>query len=179
MIQREEKDSVGVVSFGEVEGELMKRVGEALTKRLPVEYKIMAPLPLPRLALDSSRNQYHASLLLDQLKQLDTPHQQVLAMVDADLFIPKRDFIFGKSDMVLGIAVFSVTRFRQKYYGLIPDKERFYGRVITEAVHEMGHLFGLYHCTDAYCVMFPSTSLVEADMRNPNFCPRCRKQLGQ
>ena len=57
------------------------------------------------------------------------------------------------------------------------DEERFRGRALKEAMHELGHTFGLGHCADPGCVMWFSNTLGETDRKGAAYCPRCEKTL--
>jgi archaemetzincin len=50
-------------------------------------------------------------------------------------------------------------------------------RAVTEAVHELGHVWGLGHCTRRDCVMWFSNTLAETDRKGSTFCERCARQL--
>ena len=56
-------------------------------------------------------------------------------------------------------------------------KALFHERVIKEAVHELGHTYGLSHCPDATCVMHFSNSLPDTDFKGKAFCPVCQAAL--
>jgi len=58
-----------------------------------------------------------------------------------------------------------------------PDKGLFRERILKEAVHELGHTFGLSHCSSPSCVMFFSNSLPGTDRKKSDFCPECRRRL--
>jgi len=57
------------------------------------------------------------------------------------------------------------------------DLKLFYERVLKEAVHELGHTWGLGHCLDKKCVMFFSNSLRDTDEKGARFCEQCRNGL--
>ena len=44
-------------------------------------------------------------------------------------------------------------------------------------VHEIGHMFGLNHCTWFECVMCGSNNLPESDARPMHACPVCLRKL--
>jgi archaemetzincin len=74
------------------------------------------------------------------------------------------NFVFGEADARLGIAVFSLARLHT------PDRNHFVHRAATEAIHELGHTFGLTHCDDVRCVMWFSNTLAETDRKGTEFC---------
>jgi predicted Zn-dependent protease len=51
------------------------------------------------------------------------------------------------------------------------------GRGMPEAVHELGHTYGLGHCGNPRCVMFFSNSLADTDGKGSGFCPSCESKL--
>jgi archaemetzincin len=50
-------------------------------------------------------------------------------------------------------------------------------RVVKEAVHEIGHMLGLKHCSQALCVMHFSERLPDTDRKQESFCSECDKKL--
>jgi archaemetzincin len=47
-------------------------------------------------------------------------------------------------------------------------------RVLKEAVHEVGHTYGLVHCATPTCVMARSAALVSVDLKSDRLCAGCR-----
>lgn len=70
-----------------------------------------------------------------------------------------------------------LARLRQEFYGLPSDPGLFRERAKKEAVHELGHVFGLLHCPDQRCVMHFSNSIAETDLKGWRLCGRCREML--
>ncbi len=52
-------------------------------------------------------------------------------------------------------------------------------RTLKEAIHEIGHTYGIGHCRDPRCVMHFSNSLADTDIKGPDFCHRCKGMLNQ
>ena len=50
-------------------------------------------------------------------------------------------------------------------------------RLRKEAVHELGHTFGLRHCDDWRCVMASSHAVERLDVKSAEFCARCRRAV--
>jgi len=103
------------------------------------------------------------------------PYEKILGIVDHDLFVPELNFVFGEASS--RAAFISLTRLRQTFYRLPEDQSLFHRRVLTEAIHELGHTYGLGHCGNPRCVMFFSNRLSDTDRKGPEFCPKCGKNL--
>lgn len=103
----------------------------------------------------------------------------MLGLVEADLFAPGLNFVFGEADIAGNRAVIALPRLRQEFYGLPSDDRLFRERTIKEAVHEMGHTYGLGHCPNPICVMHFSNSLYDTDLKRWKFCAACKVRLKQ
>jgi len=103
------------------------------------------------------------------------PYEKILGIVDHDLFVPELNFVFGEASPKA--VVISLTRLRQTFYHLPENQNLFHQRVLTEAVHELGHTYGLGHCGNPRCVMFFSNSLMDTDRKGSGFCPSCKNKL--
>ena len=132
-------------------------------------------LPVPDDAYDMQRNQYSARAILYQLP----PRRdgRVLGIVDLDLFVPELNFVFGLAEPDGGRAVIALPRLREGLYGRREHQALFLDRAAKEAVHELGHTYGLEHCLNRNCVMAFSNSLLDTDRKSQKFCVRCASKL--
>jgi len=124
---------------------------------------------------DTSRVQYNAAKIIDSQEIQQDKKYLIIAI--HDLFIPIFTFVFGLAKLNGNVAVISTHRLNNRYYGLPEDEDLLTERIIKEAVHEIGHLFGLRHCIQYNCVMVNSTSAEEIDIKNTDFCPSCQSIL--
>jgi archaemetzincin len=139
---------------------------------LPVERHL--PGFDPELAYDVSRGQYNSRLLLGQLlRELRPPFTRVLGVTGVDLFIPVLTFVFGEAQLEGAAAVVSTHRLASERYGLPPSPQLLRQRLSKEAVHELGHTYGLVHCHVPRCVMGSSTYVEEIDLKSERLCARC------
>jgi len=124
------------------------------------------------------RNQYHATLILASLlRRLPRPGARILGITGIDLFVPVLTFVFGQAQLDGPGALLSTFRLRAEFYGLPADQDRLMDRTIKEAVHELGHTFGLAHCHEPDCVMNSSTYVEEVDLKADWYCPKCEERV--
>ena len=119
-------------------------------------------------AYDRSRMQYNASILLNSITNTSaraTTDSSVylLWIVSEDIFVRGMNFVFGIAKPGKG-AVLST--YRLDSLNLIKK----------EAIHEMGHVFGLQHCSNK-CVMQFSNSVNEAKKKPAELCDKCKYML--
>ena len=125
-----------------------------------------------------SRQQHHATLVLAALlRHRPDADAKILGVVAVDLFIPVLTFVFGQAQFDGPSAVVSTYRLRSEFYGLPADEGLLVDRAIKESVHELGHAFGLVHCSDYHCVMHTSSAVDEVDLKGSAFCGRCASLL--
>jgi archaemetzincin len=101
----------------------------------------------------------------------------LLAVLPHDLFIPILTFVFGEAELGGTAAVVSYHRLESQRYGLPANPALLTERFRKEALHELGHTLGLFHCPDQGCVMHSSTSVDEIDLKGGDFCGECRDDL--
>jgi archaemetzincin len=69
--------------------------------------------------------------------------KKLLAICDFDAYSSGLNFVFGQAQIDGGVSAIYLPRLRQEFYDLNTNKSLFYQRIIKEAVHELGHAFGL------------------------------------
>jgi len=157
---------------------LLAAIRESLRQGYGVEVEQGAALGEPGFAWDGEREQYNSPLILRRL--LDSASNgrgvgpaRLLAVTGKDIYIPMLSFVYGQAQLGGRVAVVSTARLRPEYYGLPPDAELLQIRARKEALHEVGHLFGLVHCPDASCAMALSTGIRQLDLKQPSLCAGC------
>jgi archaemetzincin len=127
---------------------------------------------------DKGRKQFYSTLILKEfLKKLPKDAEKALLIVDVDLFIPILTFVFGEAQLGGKVGIVSITRLRQEFYGLPSNAEILQRRLIKEIKHELGHTFGLLHCSFRECVMSFASNILAVDQKGTSFCASCRDFL--
>ena len=127
---------------------------------------------------DLKRSQYNASQILLQVIANPPPDAlKILGIVNVDLFIPVLTFVFGEAQLRGMGSLVAMQRLNSTFYGLPENRERLTERLVKEAIHELGHNFGLFHCANPRCVMRSSTYVEDIDYKSNEMCERCREKL--
>lgn len=167
--------SAFIVPIGKVDRALLENMADFLKERLKEAFDIKQSMEVPRDALNLRRNQYSSSYILNKL--IKYKGKKVLGIVDKDLYTEGLNFVFGQAESPRRCALISITRLRQEFYGLPKDDRLFFDRVTKEAVHELGHTYGIGHCSNKNCVMFFSNSIIDTDNRSTSFCKLCLERI--
>ena len=164
--------------IGSVETQVISELKERLKQTFGCPVETKPESGNLEQAYDPKCKQYLASKLLDDFKKSGVAKdEKVLGIVNVDLYAPDLSFVFGQADMDSGVAVISLHRLKPTYYGSSWDKAIYFDRAAKEAIHELGHTFGLEHCPDPKCVMHFSNSLADTDHKQAAFCGQCRPKL--
>lgn len=154
---------------------------EAIRQRIGLELGAgVEALRLPAIdfAFDRARGQYSSVTVLEMLaKQCPADAWKLLGVTARDLTVPVLTFVYGQAQLGGRVAVMSLARLEQEFYGLPANREVFLDRALKEALHEMGHTLGLAHCADRNCAMTLSTSVRQIDFKQAAFCAACAGML--
>ena len=170
---------LSLVPVGHVEREHLELLGERLALRLQVACLIQPQWQNGEFAYNRARGQYHSTEILKRLVQDPRSESwRILGVTDVDLYIPILTFVFGEAQLGKAAALVSTHRLRPEFYGMPKDPELLQARLLKEALHELGHTFGLRHCSDYLCVMSSSHSAERIDLKQTDFCPACAAGAG-
>jgi archaemetzincin len=129
----------------------------------------------PTDAWDPKRRQHSSGKVLRWLLEAGPGGGKLLGITDRDLFIPILTYVFGEAQLGGSAAVVSVARLLEDLDAVGPRLVE--ERLLKEAVHELGHAFGLVHCGNPGCVMGRSSGVRDVDEKSHELCPECRERL--
>jgi len=155
--------------YGPVEQEDLECLMRALSQR-GMNVSIASERKVPAAAFNRGRRQYRGELFLES--PWEEAFDRVLAVTNYDLYANNLNFIFGLADAHEKSAVISLFRLRMGV-----DEATFHSRAVKEAIHELGHTWGLSHCQNPRCVMHFSNSLEDTDRKQTEWCKRCDRKL--
>jgi len=120
------------------------------------------------------REQYFSTqIIAEAMKLTDEFDGKIVLLTDVDIFVPVLTFIFGEAQLNGKHSILSVCRLHEEFYSGISDEHLLFERTVKEALHELGHSYGLRHCVDWDCVMHSSPGIEEVDINGNTFCRKC------
>ncbi len=175
-IEMEKK--ICIIPIGSIDKEILYYTQKELAERFNMKIDLGEEQEDPNYAYNTKRRQYHSTRILKRIHNLKlSGYDRILGIADVDLFVPELTFVFGEADIARKVALISLVRLRQEFCDLPEDIALFKKRTVTEAVHELGHTYGLRHCTNSNCVMFFSNTLGDTDRKGPTLCNTCKKAI--
>ncbi len=172
---------VGILPIGQVPPDILDWIVQSLPKIFPDTTCsiIDEALPVPAKAFEKNRNQHNSSSILEQIRVFASKQERfhrVLGVIDADIFASGLNFVFGEAFIAGRTGLISVWRLKPDFYSDKPNPALFKGRILKEAVHELGHTLGLQHCRRGSCVMHFSNSIFDTDRKQSLLCSQCYLQ---
>ena len=173
---------VKLVVLGEFPRALTGAVARTLEQELQVSVEPIEDVPLPDSAYYPPRRRYRADRLLTFLNRHlegNPSSTRVLGLTSVDISTtkpPHRDWgVFGLGELGGRSCVISTYRLGRRARD---EDSHLEFRVVTTAVHEVGHTLGLEHCTEPACVMRDAEgSITTVDTSDGHLHPGCRAEL--
>ena len=145
---------------------------------------------LPELdpaVLDVTRREHEGHVQLDAsdiLDELETRVPEdaycVSALTLEDLYPDDTfNYVFGLARLRERVGVFSFARYHPAFFepGRTARRDLLVARAFKIMTHEIGHMFGMEHCTFFACNMNGTNNLDELDRQPTHLCPVCLRKL--
>jgi archaemetzincin len=168
------------IGEGHADEEMLEAVRLHVAGEFGATVTLHAPQERPSETLDVRRGQHSSREMLRWLlARVPTDGTRLLGITNVDLFIPILTFVFGEAQLEGQVAVVSYARLVDAGDRTVTTR-----RLAREAVHELGHTFGLVHCIGTAggardagpCVMSRSASVRAVDAKSTRLCPDCRSR---
>jgi len=167
-----------IVPIGDISFSLLDYICANLTEKFKLSFSVTKPISLPTQAYNTYRNQFLSVSILNALNKKYN-YRKVLGIINEDIYVSELDFIFGQAHIRGRSALISIKRLKEEYYGCLADEGILKQRALKEAIHEIGHTYGLNNCANYQCVMFFSNKLSDTDKKGLDFCPACLAQISE
>jgi archaemetzincin len=138
-----------ILPIGPIDGAVLRTVAQEIRLRLGYQCTIIQSLGEPAYAFEPSREQYSSGRILKEILKNERLCSSSKGTVK----------VLGIVDVDLCTPILTF--------------------VFGEALHELGHTFGLVHCSNPRCVMYFSSSVRNIDVKTNNFCDSCAMLLSE
>lgn len=171
-------ENITLISFGYFEKGLLELIVDDIEREFLVPVKTREGYLDLSDYYDPARKQYNGNDLLKEIElRFASDTTKTLGLFNVDLFIPILTYIFGQAFLNGRSGIASIYRLSNERYGIKKDQEIFVDRIRKEVIHELGHTFGLYHCSNPTCVMRSSTYVEDIDQKEHSLCHKCKAEL--
>jgi archaemetzincin len=170
--------AVVLAPIGPVPPGVLDRVQTAVAAAFSLPVRRAPELAEPDSAWSRERGQWNAPEFLKLLlTRVPTGAARLVGITERDLFVPVLSFVYGQAQLEGSVAVVSLARLRPEFHALAADPPLLERRAAVESVHELGHTFGLVHCSDRRCPMSLSIDLPDLDRKTAEPCVGCSALL--
>lgn len=145
---------VAIQPLGPVKSAEVQKLKAGITAMYAVTVEILPEKPLPDEAYYKPRDRFKADNLVEILaEQEPASASKIIALTARDISTTKAD---GSDWGIMGMGQFGgrgcvISTFRLRTGKA--DDTLFFTRLVKVANHELGHTFGLDHCSNAGCLM--------------------------
>ena len=171
---------IRIVPLLPVTNELIPSIVHPLRSVFHTEVSVEPPhRDIINTVYDDSRAQFNSTqTIIELLRRYPGDRTKILGITAVDLFVPILTYVFGEAQLDGPVCVVSTYRLDDTVYGLPADPALFFERTLKEAVHELGHTYGLVHCKNFDCAMHTSTTAEDIDQKGATLCAECAKSIG-
>jgi archaemetzincin len=171
---------VAIQPFDGFPRDLLQPIKSGIDSMYKVETVILPPIDLPKSAYYKPRNRYRADTLIHFLKRTKAEeYDKIIGLSPKDISHTRPKYIdYG----ILGLGFLPgescvISTFRVQRGAI--NRKQFISRIRKVSIHELGHNFGLPHCTfDDKCLMQSAKGSVKTiDKAEEILCENCRKQI--
>ena len=160
-----------LVVFDQVDNMVVSIIAANLQAVAGLNTQILPSMVPPDDAYVPVRGQFDATIIIKKLACIDNGAPFKLGIIAHDLCSPILSFVYGESQLGGKAALVSLHRLFDD------DPETYYQRAAKISLHEVGHLLGLGHCWENYCLMHFSSNIEALDALGISFCPACEYEI--
>ncbi len=172
------RNKIVVVPMGEIDYSLINKLASQLVSYFSVGVDVLQGVKIPHEAFNHQRGQYYSTVILSKLELMKSaPGEKILGLVDDDLYIPSQNFVIGGADPHGKSAVVSLFRLKRENYEMMDEEKLLFSRVLKEALHQLGYLWGFKDCRNPKCVMYVTDNVMEVDRKGTKFCDNCLRRM--
>ncbi len=172
------KNQIGVVPLGEVPALASEVIMANITEYYNLPVNILPMQSLLEHAFDKEQLKYNAGILINELEALGFDgYSKILAVIAQDIFIPIFNHVYGQAIQGGSVALISLFRLNRNADGSTPPTSLFFERGAKIALHELGHLFNLFHCNETKCIMHFSGIIEDLNKTPFYLCRNCARHL--
>jgi len=180
-ISCKKKQLIALQPFGQVSPEVIEAVKTEIENFYGFEVVVLEEREISADTYYAKGDRYNSSVIIRRMKkEYPDKYDKILAITEYDIYHTK-----GKSKYkgIVGLGLIGgrtaiVSTCRLTLHD-VPSERKKLERVSKSAIHELGHTYGLKHCTEStFCIMKSSNGYVRnIDKKEKRFCESCLNKI--
>ncbi len=172
----EKTNRIGILPIGKVPEIVPQSIAAHISGCLDLPAIILPSLKNIAGCYNENRFQYDVGKTLQTLESIKFKDiDKIIGVSTVDLYIPIFAYVFGEAKQGGKAAVVSLYRLEKDTHGKKQPSSIVLERAAKVMLHELGHLYNLFHCADEHCLMHFSGGLQDLDASPLYFCRYCSK----
>lgn len=164
---------IAIQPLGAVDTAILHYLKTEIMALHPMPVEVLPARSLPAMAYEKERGRYRADLLLDYLEQCGQgKYEKIMGITRADIATSTHGQsswgVMGLARLHASPAIISSFRVQKN----IRSVQHYRQRMLTLARHELGHTWGLNHCSSRFCLMRDAEGKMNLDKAD-FFCKAC------
>ncbi|MFT3677497.1 MAG: hypothetical protein QM781_16495 [Chitinophagaceae bacterium] len=171
--QHRQREVIAIQPLGIVDTAMLHYLKTAIMSLHAIPVEVLPAQPLPAMAYEKERGRYRADLLLGYLEQCGRGrYKKIMGITGADIATGTGGHnswgVMGLARLHASPAIISSFRVRKN----VRSVQHYRHRMLTLARHELGHTWGLSHCSSQFCLMRDAKGKMNLDKAD-FFCKAC------
>jgi archaemetzincin len=173
------QNSIALLPYNDFDTSLLAFIQNEAAVFYQCDVKVLQSCPLPQAAWYAPRSRYKADSLLNYQLGLKSSAATVAGLTGKDISTTNGSIpdwgVFGLGFCPGKACVISTHRLQKAS----KTKEQLKERLIKVVLHELGHNFGLPHCTNSLsCLMADAGgTIAQVDRERKWLCDKCREKI--
>lgn len=158
--------------------QLLKNIIKELSNKFIIPFRTLElQLELGKFYSEERSQYFSTQIIAEAMNLTNEINGKIILLTEVDIYVPVLTFVFGEAQLNGKHSIVSVCRLHEEFYSGESNDKLLLERSLKEVLHELGHNFGLHHCSNWDCVMHSSPGIEDVDIKGGGYCKSCSAKV--